>query len=101
MPGIAPQQNIDPFARTDARWLLLLAGTVTLQLASAALFGRFSGDGFSWVAFLACLLPAFWAVYLLSIYRSFVERVITWAALAGAIYWAMPALAMLGIGRGV
>jgi hypothetical protein len=98
---IAPQQKVDPFARPDVRWLLFLAGTVTFQIASAALFARFAGAGFSWLAFLACLLPAFWSVYLLSTYRSFMERVITWAALAGAIYWAMPALAMLGIGRGV
>ena len=101
MPMIAPQQDVDPFARPDARWLLLLAGTVALQLASAALFARFADAGFSWLAFLACLLPAFWAVYLLSTYRSLVERVITWAALAAAVYWALPALAMLGIGKGV
>jgi hypothetical protein len=98
---MTPQQNVDPFARPDVRWLLLLAGTVALQLASAALFGRFAGAGFSWPAFLACLLPACWAVFLLSTYRSFVERVITWAALAGAVYWVLPALAMLGIGKGV
>ena len=97
----APEQKIDPFSRPDPRWLLLLAGTVSLHVASAALFARFAGDGFSWVAFLACLLPAIWAVYLLSTYRSFLERVITWAAFAGAVYWAMPALAMLGVGRGV
>ena len=89
-------EQADPFSRPDARWLLLLAGTVSLHVASAALFARFAGDGFSWVAFVACLLPACWAVYLLSTYRSFVERMITWAALAGAVYWALPALAMLG-----
>ena len=98
---IAPQEKVDPFTRPDPRWMVLLAGTVALQLASAALFGRFGGDGFSWVAFLACLLPAGWAVFLLSTYRSFLERVITWAALAGAVYWAMPALSMLGLGRGI
>ena len=97
----SPQPNTDPFARPDVRWLAYLAGTVALQFASAALFGRFANAGFSWLAFMGCLLPAIWSVYLLSTYRSFVERVITWAALAGAIYWAMPALAMLGIGRGV
>jgi len=94
-------QHADPFARPDVRWLLLLVGTVTLHVASAATFARFAGDGFSWLAFLACLVPAAWAVFLLSTYRSFLERVITWAALAGAVYWALPALAMLGIGRGV
>ena len=94
-------QRVDPFSRPDVRWLLLLAGTVTLHVASAATFARFAGDKFSWLAFVACLLPAVWAVYLLSTYRSFFERVITWAALAGAVYWALPALAMLGIGRGV
>jgi len=93
----APQQNVDPFARPDVRWLLFLAGTVTLQIASAALFARFAGAGFSWLAFLACLLPAFWSVYLLSTYRSFVELVITWAALAGAIYWAYSSLALFGV----
>ena len=93
-------EQADPFSRPDARWLLLLAGTVSLHVASAALFARFAGDGFSWAAFLACLLPACWAVYLLSTYRSFVERMITWAALAGAVYWALPALAMLGLGHG-
>jgi len=70
-----------------------------LRLASAAVFARFAGESFSWLAFVACLLPAVWAVYLLSTYRSFLERLITWAALAGAVYWALPALAMLGIGR--
>ena len=101
MPMTTPQQNANPFARPDGRWLFFLTGTVALQLASAALFARFAGASFSWLAFLGCLLPALWSVYLLSTYRSFVERVITWAALAGALYWAMPALAMLGIGRGV
>jgi hypothetical protein len=101
MPMTSPQPNTDPFARPDARWLLFLVGTVALQLASAALFSRFASAGFSWLAFVGCLLPAIWSVYLLSTYRSFVERVITWAALVGAVYWAMPALAMLGIGRGV
>lgn len=101
LPMIAPQEKVDPFTRPDPRWMLLLAGTVALHLASAAVFTRFAGDGFSWLAFLACLLPACWAVFLLSTYRSFLERVITWASLAGAVYWAMPALAMLGLGRGL
>lgn len=100
-PMIAPQEHVDPFSRPDVRWLLFLAATVTLHVVSAAVFARFAGDGFSWLAFVACLLPAVWAVYMLSTYRSFLERLITWAALAGAVYWALPALAMLGIGRGV
>src|SRR5215510_7011277 len=100
----SPQQEaqpVDPFSRPDPRWLLLLAASVCLHVATAVLFARFAGGGFSWVAFAACLAPACWAVFLLSTYRSFAERLITWAALAGAIYWALPALAMLGLGHAV
>ena len=95
----SPRQTIDRFARPDARWLLLLSGTVALQFGTAALFTRFAVDGFSWLSFLACLAPAIWAFFLLSTYRSFLERLITWGALAAAVYWGMPALAMLGIGH--
>jgi len=97
MTPIAAEQETDTPAQHDVRWLFLLAATAAVHVGSALLFPRFAYGHFSWPAFLTCLAPMVWAVLVSSTYRSFPERVIMWAAVAGAVYWALPALAMFGI----
>ena len=97
MIPITAEQKTDTLTQHDVRWLFLLVATVAIHFGGAALFPRFANGGFSWPAFLVCAVPVAWAVLLLSTYRSFLERVIMWASVAGAVYWALPALAMFGV----
>jgi hypothetical protein len=97
MTPTATEQKAGTLTQHDVRWVALVLVTATLNFGSALLFPEFSSGGFSWPALITCLAPALWAGYLLSIYRSFVERVATWAAVAGAIYWAYSGLALLGV----
>ena len=97
MTPTATEQKAGTLTQHDVRWVALVFVTAILNFGSALLFPQFSSGGFSWLALFSCLLPVLWAAYLLAIYRSFLERVICWAAVAGAGYWALQALAMFGI----
>lgn len=97
MTPTATEQKADTLAQHDVRWVILVVITALLNAGSLLLFPQLSSGGFRWLAVIACLLPVLWGAYLLSIYRSFLERVVTWVAVAGAVYWAYSALALFGV----
>lgn len=97
MTPIATEHKADTLTQRDVRWVLLFVTALIVNFGCALLFSQLATSGFSWPAFLMCLLPMFCAAYLLSIYRSFLERVICWAAVVGAGYWGLQVLAMFGI----
>lgn len=59
------------------------------------MFPVFVTDAFSWLAFLACVPPIPWAVFLLLNYRTRGERWVSYAAILGGLYWLLPAVAMV------
>ncbi len=97
MTPTVTEQKAGTLTQCDVRWVALVLVTAILNFGSALLFPQFSSGGFSWLALFSCLLPVLWGAYMLAIYRSFLERVVTWAAMAGAAYWAYSALALSGI----
>jgi hypothetical protein len=79
--------------QTRDRWLLLLVGSLVINLGSAFMFPMFVTDAFSWPAFLVCLPPIAWAGLLL--FRARGERLASYAAVLGALYWLLPAIGLV------
>jgi len=77
--------------KTD-RWLLFLAVTLVLNLASAVLWPMLVTDAFRWDMFAASVGPVLWGFSLLFFYRSKRERYVCWVAVVGAIYWLFPTI---------
>ena len=77
------------------RWLLPLVLSLVINLGSGILLPIFVTDGFSWPAFLVCLPPIAWAAFLLFRYQARGERLVSYAALLGGLYWLLPAVGLV------
>ena len=69
--------------------------TLVINLWSAFMVPNFVTSGFSWPAFLMCLPPILWGAFLLFLYRAVGERLVSYIAIVGALFWLLPAFAML------
>jgi hypothetical protein len=94
MPETIINEPAEPI-RTRDRWLLFLIVSLVINLGSAFTFPMFVTDAFSWPALLVCLPPIVWAGFLLFRYRARGERLVSYAAVLGALYWLLPAIGLV------
>ena len=68
--------------------------TICVNGACAFLVPQLISDIFNLQIFVVCILPSIWGWYVFLVYRTPREKFVSYAGLAGAVFWLAPAVGL-------
>lgn len=73
---------------------MFLAVTICVNGACAFLFPELVSDSFNPQVFAVCITPSVWGWYIFLVYRTRREKFVSYAGLAGGMFWLAPAVGL-------